>query len=225
MPAKILIIEDEMDIQNFLKDVLEDAGYLVSVADDCMEGFMKFQNQHFDLVLLDILLPKIDGYVVLEMIRKESDIPVIMLTAMGSEKNQIKGFDLKADDYIVKPFSMNIVLKRIEAVLRRATKAINEEPHGILKYKELTLDLKSYEARMSGNLVALTRTEFELLRKLLENKNCVLTRDQLLNDIWGYEFFGNDRVVNVHIGNIRKKLGADYIETIRGVGYKIASED
>lgn len=223
--SRILIIEDEIDIQNFLKDILESVGYQVATASDGMEGFTLFQNNNFDLVLLDVMMPKIDGYVVLEMIRKKSDIPVIMLTALGQEKDQIKGFDLKADDYIIKPFSMNIVLKRIEAALRRTQKASANEQTELLTHKDLTLDPASCVARMSGVPIMLTNTEFQLLKKLLENKNRVLTREQLLSDIWDYDYFGSDRVVNVHVGNIRKKLGADYIETIRGVGYKIATEN
>ena len=224
MSEKILIIEDEIDIQNFLKDVLEDCGYLVTTACDGMDGFTLFQHEQFALILLDVMMPKIDGYVVLEMIRKESDIPVIMLTALGQEKNQIKGFDLQADDYIVKPFSMKIVLKRIEAALRRTRKTNTTEQPNLLTHKDLTLDPVGCVVQMAGNAVTLTNTEYQILKTLLENKNRVLTREQLLNDVWDYDFYGSDRVVNVHIGNIRKKLGADYIETIRGVGYKIASE-
>lgn len=195
MSTKILIMEDETDIQNFLKDVLEDAGYLVKVANDGMEGFTLFQQEQFDLILLDVMMPKIDGYVVLEMIRKESDAPVIMLAALGQEKDQIKGFDLEADDYVVKPFSMNIVLKRIEAALRRTRKINTEGQANLLTHKELTIDPAACIVRMSDVQISLTNTEFHLLKTLLENKSRVLTREQLLNDVWNYDYFGSDRVL------------------------------
>ncbi len=223
MSEKILIIEDEPAIQEILKNYLVDAGYVVDIADNGLEGFQKFQQRKYDLILLDVMMPKIDGYVVLEMIRKESSIPVIMITAMGQEKHQIKGFDLKADDYIVKPFTISLVLKRIEAVLRRSF-MIEKTAGNVLKYKEVSMDLDGCEVFVSGNLVSLTHKEYELLKLFLENQNYVFSREMLLEKIWGYDFYGNSRVVNVHIKNLRKKIGVDYIETVRGVGYKLGKK-
>lgn len=221
MNANILIVEDEEAILNFLQDILQEQGYSVKTANNGMDGITMFRKENIDLVLLDIMLPKIDGYVVLEMIRQESDVPVIMMTALDDEKHELKGFDLRADDYITKPFSMKIVIKRIEAALRKFSKT---QGHAI-RYKELIMDMTAHTVLFRGNPVAFTQTEFELLKTLLQHQNQVYTRDELLNIIWGYDYYGSSRVINTHIGNIRKKLGADYIVSVRGVGYKIVEEN
>lgn len=223
MAKQILIIEDEKSIQNILKAFLVEAGYRVSVADDGMQGILAFHKDSYDLVLLDIMMPKIDGYAVCEMIRNESSTPVILLTALDDEESQMKGFDLLADDYITKPFSMPLVLKRIEAVLRRSGEQLEDST--MLSYKVIQLDTQNYKAFVSGNEVVLTAREFEILRLLMENKGRVFTRDNLLNQIWDYNYFGDEKIVNTHIKNIRKKLGTECIETIRGVGYRIDKED
>jgi two-component system response regulator VanR len=222
--GKILIIEDEAAIADYLKDILEDAGYTVDTAGDGMEGVMLFQKNKYDLVLLDILLPKIDGYVVLELIRKESDVPVVMLTAMEQETKQVKAFDLKADDYIVKPSSAVLIIKRVEAALRRAAGSGSKvEAYGkVLSFKEIKMNTESCEVYMSGRLVPLTLLEFEILKLFLENKNRVLSRETLLNSAWGTDFFGDEKNVNVHIMNLRRKLNVGYIRTVRGMGYKIS---
>jgi len=224
---KILIIEDEVAIQNILKNYLENAGYSVEIANDGMEGYTKFQNATFDLILLDIMMPKIDGYVVLEMIRKESNIPVMMITAMGEVVDQIKAFELAVDDYITKPFDMKLVLVRVAAVLRRSEDGVRGsiQEENLLKYRDLVMDLQGMEVFESGSKVELTHKEFEILKLLLEKPNLVFTREMLLEKLWGYDFFGNPKVINVHIQNLRKKLAGDYIETVRGVGYKIAREN
>jgi len=147
-----------------------------------------------------------------------------MLTALEDDASQIKGFDAMADDYITKPFSMPLVLRRIEAVLRRSEQGTRAET-AVIRYKDLTMDTDSFTVHIGQELVPLTTREFEILKFLLENQGRVFTRDHLLNSIWGYDFFGDEKIVNTHIKNIRKKLGAEYIETIRGVGYKIAKED
>ena len=227
MKQKILIIEDEVAIQNILKNYLEDVGYVVEVADDGMEGYSKFQNGDFELILLDIMMPKIDGYVVLEMIRKESNIPVMMITAMGEVVDQIKAFELKVDDYLTKPFDMKLVLVRVAALLRRSEDGVrgSEGEENLLKYRDLVLDMQGVEVFEKGSKLELTHKEFEILKLLLEHPNQVFTREMLLEKLWDYDFFGNPKVVNVHIQNLRKKLAGDYIETVRGVGYKIAKED
>lgn len=219
----ILIIEDEKSIQNILRAFLEDAGYSITLADDGMEGIAAFHKDKFDLVLLDIMMPKLDGYTVCEMIRKEGDTPVILLTALDDEDSQMKGFDLLADDYITKPFSMPLVLRRIKAVLRRAQD--KDENSFILTWGEIQLDTENFKVYVSGQEIVLTAREFEILRLFMENKGRVFTREQLLDLIWNYDYVGDDRIINTHIKNLRRKLGVDCIETIRGVGYRIDKEN
>jgi len=218
MGKRILVIEDEASIQNILRIFLEDAGYQVTLADDGMDGIAAFHKDSFDLVLLDIMMPRLDGYSVCEMIRNESSTPIILLTALDDEDNQMKGFNLLADDYITKPFSMPLVLKRMEAVLRRARSG---EKSSVLVYQNVQLDTENYKVFVEGKEVALTVREFDILRLLMENQGRVFTREQLLDIIWNYDYLGDDKIINTHIKNIRKKLGVDCIETIRGVGYRI----
>jgi two-component system response regulator VanR len=218
--SHILIIEDEQKIQEILTEFLQENGYTVDNAHDGLDGLTMFKTKKYDLILLDIMMPRIDGFAVLELLRKDSDVPVIFITAMEDEKSQMKGFDLMADDYIVKPFSMNLVIRRVEAVLRRKQA---ESPTGIktLEHRDVVLDTQSCEVRVSGRVIPFTYIEFKLLKLLLENKNKVFTRDDLLRITWGYDFIADDKVVNNHIMRIRKKLGEDFIVTVRGVGYKI----
>lgn len=220
---KILVVEDEKDIQNIIKAFLENAEYKVETADDGLEGINIIQKNKFDLILLDIMMPKIDGFVVCEMIRKNSNVPIIILTALTDEESQLKGFDKLADDYITKPFSMPIVLKHIEAILRRTDNS--KESVGILKYKNMVLNTENYEVFVDNKKIPLTYREYEILKLFLENQGKVFTRDNILNSIWSYDYYGDDKIVNTHIKNIRKKLGYDYIETVRGVGYRIVKED
>lgn len=218
MGKRILVIEDEASLQNILRIFLEDAGYQVTLADDGMDGIAAFHKDSFDLVLLDIMMPRLDGYSVCEMIRNESSTPVILLTALDDEDSQLKGFDLLADDYITKPFSMLLVLKRIEAVLRRSQAG---EKSSVLAYQNVQLDTENYKVFVEGKEITLTAREFDILRLLMENQGRVFTREQLLDIIWNYDYLGDDKIINTHIKNIRKKLGVDCIETIRGVGYRI----
>lgn len=222
MTKTILIIEDEKSIQSVIKAFLEDAGYTVVLADDGIEGVSKFHRCKPDVVLLDLMLPKIDGFTVCEMLRKETSTPIIMLTALDDDDSQMKGFDALADDYITKPFSMPLVLRRIGAVLRRTqdkTAVCN-----VLTHREIQLNTDNYQVFVSGKEVVLTAREFEILRLFMENKGRVFTREQLLDTIWNYDYLGDDKIVNTHIKNIRKKLGTEIIETVRGVGYRIDKE-
>ena len=223
MAKTILIIEDEIAIQNILAEPLRACGYEVVTASDGLEGINTFHTHHIDLILLDIMLPKINGYAVCEMIRQEAQTPIILLTALDTEDDQIKGFDLLADDYITKPFSIKLVLKRVEALFRR-TEAADMDTDTI-RYKELQISAKQRQVLVSGAEVILTQSEFDILLLFLKNQGRVFTRDELLNLVWGYEFIGEEKSVNFHIMNLRKKLGVDYIETVRGVGYKIAKEN
>ena len=220
---RILIVEDDLDIQELLKNFLQEVGYAVTLASDGIEAISLFASTHFDLILLDIMLPKIDGFTVCELIRKQSRVPIIMLTALNGEEEQIRGLDLQVDDYITKPFSMPILVRKIGAVLRRSS-MIPEQEHQTITYKNLVLDMDSYTAVVDGVSFDLTQREFEVLRELLLNQGRVLTRQNLLDKLWKYDFYGDERVVDTHIKNLRKKLGIDFIQTIRGVGYKIDKE-
>lgn len=215
---RILIIEDEPDIQELLCAYLRDAGYETGTAGDGVAALELFHKEKWDLLLLDLMLPKIDGYGVCELVRRESTVPIIMLTALDAEENQLRGFDLQIDDYVTKPFSTQILLRKIAAVLRRTDR--ETETHQLI-YKDITLDLDDYRASVDGRPLDLTTREFELLRELLQNQGRVLTRAMLLGRLWNYDFLGDERIVDSHIKNLRKKLERDHIETVRGVGYRI----
>ena len=215
---KILIVEDDVDIQDILRNHLIDAGYKAIVASDGVAGIAMFDDT-IDLVLLDIMLPKIDGYGVCEVIRKRSQVPIIMLTALSDEGNQLRGFEQQIDDYIPKPISPKILLCKISAILRRRTAENQKRP--LLTYRELSMDIDGFHVYHSGNEVVLTSKEFALLRLMLENQGKVFTRQMLLERLWSEDLEVEDRIVDSHIKNIRKKLNDDYIKTIRGVGYRI----
>ena len=217
---KILVVEDDFDIQELLQNFLQEAGYDVTIANDGVEALSIYASNQFDLILLDIMLPKIDGFSVCELIRKQSQIPIIMLTALSGEEEQIRGFDLQVDDYITKPFSMPVLVRKIAAVLRRSNHQ-QDDKHCMISYQNLVLDLDSYTAIVDSNTYELTQREFEVLRELLTHQGRVMTRQNLLDKLWRYDFYGDERVVDTHIKNLRKKLGIDFIQTIRGVGYKI----
>ena len=223
MMNKILVVEDDLDIQELLQNFLQESGYDITVANDGLEAINLFSDDDFDLILLDILLPKIDGFSVCEFIRKKSQIPIIILTALNGEKEQIKGLDLQVDDYITKPFSMPVLVRKIAAVLRRASKTPDQE-HKTMSYDNLILDFDDYTASVNGISYELTQREFEVLRELLLNQGRILTRQNLLNKLWKYDFYGDERVIDTHIKNLRKKLNITFIQTIRGVGYKIDKE-
>ncbi len=173
--SKILIVEDDLSIQALLHDFVQEAGYSVVLAADGVEALAKYSEQTFDLVLLDIMLPKIDGFAVCELIRKQSCIPIIMLTALSGEEEQIRGLDLQIDDYITKPFSMPILIRKIAAVLRRST-VPGEDGHKIIAYRNLALDCDNYTASVDGSTHELTQREFEVLKELLTHQGRILTR-------------------------------------------------
>ena len=216
----ILIIEDEPDIQELLRAYLEDAGYQTAVTGDGAAALERFGAQPFDLVLLDLMLPKIDGFGVCACIRRQSQVPILMLTALDGEESQLRGFGMDIDDYVTKPFSMPVLLEKIRVILRRRGSAGEDSR---LRYRDLTLDLDSREAVLEGQ--SLDAREFELLHTFLAAPGRVFTREMLLSKLWGYDFYGDERVVDSHIKNLRHKLGRDYIETVRGVGYRAAKED
>lgn len=220
---KILVVEDDFDIQELLQNFLQETGYEVVIASDGIEAVDVFSDKQFDLILLDVMLPKIDGFSVCELIRKKSQVPIIMLTALSGEEEQIRGLDLQVDDYITKPFSMPVLVRKIAAVLRRSNH-LRDDKHSTISYCNLILDLDSYTATVGNNTYELTQREFEVLRELLTLQGRVITRQHLLDKLWRYDFYGDERVVDTHIKNLRKKLGIEFIQTIRGVGYKIDKE-
>ena len=226
MNTKILVIDDEMHIVELLKFNLETANYDVDYSYDGFDGFIKAKEMKPDLILLDWMLPNISGIDVLRKIRTDKDlqnIPVIMLTAKNMESDKVEGLEVGADDYITKPFGVKELLARIVSVLRRYN--INSKVEGdILTHKGITLNLSKHEVLKNNEKIDLTLKEFELLKLLLQYKGKVLSRNYLLDKIWGYEYYGETRTVDVHIRYLRKKIEDDnekYIETIRGVGYKI----
>lgn len=222
---KVLVIDDEENIRELIKFNLEAAGYSVELAADGQTGLDKL-DRTIDIVILDLMLPVLDGLTVCRKIRsgKYKDVAIIMLTARGEEVDKILGLEMGADDYLTKPFSPRELIARIKAVLRRVNnrdKSV-EKQQSVISRGQLELNFLSHEARKSGKLLELTPKEFDLLRLLLVNEGKVLTRDLLLQKIWGYEYTGDTRTVDVHIRRLRKKIGEGYIKTVRGVGYKIA---
>ena len=216
---RILVVEDDFDIAEMLQTWLMEAGYGVEVARDGLHALDVFAAGRFDLVLLDLMLPKLDGFGVCEWIRARSDVPVVMLTALDGEEEQLRGYDLRIDDYVTKPFSMPVLLRKIAAILRRC--GDREDARRVLTYRDLTLDLDAYRAERDGRDLELTNREFECLRELIQNQGRVMTYQMLVQRIWNYDYLGDERVIYSHIKNLRRKLQADYIHTVRGVGYRV----
>ncbi|MBQ7944526.1 MAG: response regulator transcription factor [Lachnospiraceae bacterium] len=219
--AKILVVEDNEDYRELLQNFLESAGYEVLTAEDGARAVALAGVESFDLLLLDLMLPKMDGYEVCGHIRQNSDVPIIMLTALDSEVHQMKGYDLRIDDYVTKPVSMPLLMRKVEAVLRRA----KPDEVQALQFQSIALDLSTHTVRVAGEEVEFTLREFEILHELMKKPGEVVTRVTLVNRLWGYDFYGDTRIVDTHMKNIRRKLGAcDCVETVRGIGYKLRKE-
>lgn len=224
----VLIIEDEEHISELIKYNLESAGYKVSAAYDGEEGLKAIFAQKPDLVILDLMLPKVDGITVCNKVRNNrdtEDISIIMLTAKSSEMDKIIGLELGADDYITKPFSVRELQARIKTVLRRTKTTNVAQETGVIRVEDIEIDLDQHEVRRGTERFVLTLKEFQLLKMLADNRGKVLTRNFLLDEIWGYDYFGETRTVDVHIRHLRAKIddenNGNLIETVRGVGYKI----
>ncbi len=219
LAQRVLVVEDDLDIQELIKEFLMANGYEVTTANDGEKGYVAFKDGEFDLVMLDVNMPQIDGYTVCKMIRQKSMVPIIMLTALEEEQDQLKGFEYGADDYITKPFSFNLLIKRVEAVLRRgATTGLSGK---VLRYQDMEVDIDGFTVKIDNVKIELTSKEFQLLQTLLESKGKVWTREALLDRVWGFDFYGDARVIDTHIKNLRRKLDRPYIQTIKGIGYKI----
>ena len=220
---RILVVEDEDDIQKILENYLIDQGYAVTLAYDGVDGIAKFHNGEFDLVLLDVMMPKIDGFGVCELIRRESNVPIIMLTALDEEAYQIKGFDMNADDYVTKPFSVIELAARVDALYRRVSGSPFSEDD-VIKSGPFKLNLRAREVLKNGVKIELTQIEYGLLKAFMQNIGKALSRDELLEMVWGHHYVGELKIVDVNIRRLRIKIEDDpaepsHIVTVRGYGY------
>lgn len=224
METKILVVDDDPNICELLRVYLENEGYTVKTANDGVDGFSYFKMYHPDLVLLDIMLPRKDGWEVCRQIRKIAPTPVIMITAKGEVFDKVLGLELGADDFLVKPFDMKELSARVKAVLRRANNKSGSTPGEVLRFDKLEISREKYEMKLDGKLVDIPRKELELLYFLAENYNRVFTRDKLLDKVWSFDYLGDSRTVDVHIKRLREKLDgvSDQwaLRTVWGVGYK-----
>lgn len=228
--SKILIIEDEEKIARFVELELSHEGYETDKATNGREGLEKIESGGYDLVILDIMLPELNGIEVLRRARRTTDVPVILLTARDSVIDKVSGLDMGANDYITKPFAIEELLARIRAILRSSEKAAEKAPEqaekeedgSILSCSGVEMNTDSHEVTYNGEPVELTNREFILLRTLMENKNVAMTREKLLCDAWGYDYYGETNIIDVYVRYIRHKTSDDVIKTIRGVGYIVS---
>jgi len=220
--AKILIVDDEEKIREVIREYAEFNQYETDEAEDGLQAVNKCSANDYDLIVMDIMMPKLDGYAACKQIKKEKDIPVIMLSARGEEYDKLFGFELGIDDYVVKPFSPKELMARIAAVLARKKAMAEVKDAKILVSDGISVNTEARTVSVDGVVADLTLKEYEILLYLMQNKNIALSRDRMLRDIWGYDFFGDDRTIDTHIKNLRSRLGnyRDKISTVRGVGYK-----
>ena len=220
---KILIVDDEAKIREVIREYAQFNKYETAEAEDGMQAINMCLKEDFDIVIMDIMMPKLDGFAACKEIKKDKDIPIIMLSARSEEYDKLYGFDLGIDDYVTKPFSPKELMARVAAVLARKNAGQNEAAADVLVSGSLTVNTQSRTVNVDGKRIELTLKEYEILVYLMKNKNIALSRERMLQDIWGYDFFGDDRTIDTHIKNLRSQLGAscrDKISTVRGVGYK-----
>lgn len=221
---KILVVDDEANIRNVIKEYAEFEGYEVEEAVDGMEAVSKCKDEDFDIVIMDVMMPKLDGFSAIKEIRKTKNIPVLMLSARGEEYDKLFGFEIGIDDYVVKPFSPKEVMARIAAITSRAKKVsdVKETAEEKYVYEGLEIDMLGRVVTVDGKKKDLTPKEYDLLIYLVKNKNIALSREKILNEVWGYDFFGEDRTVDTHVKMLRNSIGKyrDKITTVRGMGYK-----
>jgi len=227
--GKILIVDDDKNICELLRLYIEKEGFEAAIANDGEAAVEMFESFAPDLVMLDIMLPKLDGWQVCREIRKKASTPIIMLTAKGEVFDKVLGLELGADDYVVKPFETKEIIARINAVLRRITKTGNDSEHKIVTYDKLSINLTNYEVKVNGVQVDTPPKEMELIYHLASNPNRVFTRDLLLDEVWGFDYYGDSRTVDVHIKRLREKLEGVSdkwaLKTVWGVGYKFETKD
>ena len=223
---KLLVVDDEAKIRAGIKEYSEFSGYEVTEAADGMSAIGLCKLNDYDLIIMDVMMPKLDGFSSVKEIKKFKDIPVIMLSARGEEYDKLFGFELGVDDYVVKPFSPKELMARVNAVITRHEGA-DHGTSNVMKFDGLEVNFAARTIYIDGKRVNLTPKEYDLLFYLIQNRNIALSRDKLLSDIWGYDFFGDDRTIDTHIKNLRNNLGPyrDFIVTLRGVGYKFEYED
>ena len=218
---KILVVDDESRMRKLIKDFLVKSGYEVLEAEDgekAVDMFLAVKD--VALIILDVMMPKLDGWEACREIRKNSKVPIIMLTAKSSEADELKGFELGVDEYISKPFSPKILVARVEAVLRRSNAAAAEE---VIEAGDIIIDKSAHQVTIDGNVIELSYKEFELLTYFAENQGIALSREKILNNVWNYDYFGDARTIDTHVKKLRSKLGekgGEYIKTIWGMGYK-----
>ena len=220
---KILIVDDEQKIREVLAEYADFEGYSSDQAEDGMEAVLKCKQNDYDIILMDVMMPKLDGFSAVKEIKKIKDIPVIMLSARGEEYDKLFGFEIGADDYVVKPFSPKEIMARINAVLKRKVQsAPTKTTNNSIKYDGLEIDMLGRNVYVDGQKAELTPKEYELLFYMVNNKGIALSREKLLSDVWGYDFYGDDRTVDTHIKMLRSNLKdyRKYIVTLRGMGYK-----
>lgn len=220
--SKLLIVDDEFRIRELIKKYALYEGHEVDEAEDGEQAVLKCRNNSYDLIIMDIMMPVLDGFGAVTQIRKFSNTPIIMLSARGEEYDRLSGFESGVDDYVVKPFSPKELMMRVSAVLRRAGADKNDDSKSKFTYKGLSIDFAARVVTVDGERVQLTPREYELLFYMVNNKGIALTREQLISKVWGYDFFGDDRTLDTHIKLLRKSLGeyASLIVTLRGVGYR-----
>ena len=223
---KLLVVDDEDKIREVIKEYAEFSGYEVTEAADGMSAIGLCKLNDYDLIIMDVMMPKLDGFSSVKEIKKIKDIPVIMLSARGEEYDKLFGFELGIDDYVVKPFSPKELMARVNAVLQRKSGSENNSAQ-VMKFDGLEVNFAARTITVDGERVNLTPKEYDLLFYLIQNKNIALSRDKLLSDIWGYDYFGDDRTIDTHIKNLRNNLGPyrNFIVTLRGVGYKFEYDD
>lgn len=219
--SKILVVDDEANIRRVVREYAEFEGYEVKEAGDGMEAVEITKNEDFDVIIMDVMMPKLDGFSTCKEIKKIKSIPVIMLSARGEEYDKLFGFELGIDDYVVKPFSPKELMARIKAVIKRSS-APSPAAQDKIKFEGLEIDIAGREVYVDGQRASMTPKEYDLLFFLVKNKGLALTRDKLLEEVWGYDFFGDDRTVDTHIKMLRNSLGPyrKFIVTLRGMGYK-----
>ena len=225
---RILVVDDEDKIREVLREYAEFEGYEVTEAKDGMEAVRICKEADFDVIIMDVMMPKLDGFSACKEIRKFKTIPFLMLSARGEEYDKLFGFEIGVDDYVVKPFSPKEVMARVHVIISRNSRQQKQEQQNEpIKLDGLTIDIAGRNVYVDGRKAEMTPKEYDLLFYLVRNQNLALTRDKLLNDVWGYEFFGDDRTVDTHIKMLRNSLGKyrDYIVTLRGLGYKFEVED